>query len=159
MSLKIGEMKGVSLIGQSKWEADTPALLLDIEAVEWNIAKMAAWFDGKPCKLRPHVKTHKLPLIARMQLEAGAIGITCSKLSEAQIFLEHGIKDILIANEIVGRNKIQRLIGLARYGCLTICLDDIRNGREISDAAIQSGLSLDVLVEVNVGDRRLWDIC
>ena len=154
MSLKIGQMKGVSLIGQSKWEADTPALLLDIEAVEWNIAKMAAWFDGKPCKLRPHVKTHKLPLIARMQLEAGAIGITCSKLSEAQIFLEHGIKDILIANEIVGRNKIQRLIGLARYGCLTICLDDIRNGREISDAAIQSGLSLDVLVEVNVGLNR-----
>ena len=145
---------GLPIIGQPKWEADTPALLLDMAAVESNIAKMAAWFADKPCKLRPHVKTHKLPLIARMQLEAGAIGITCAKLSEAQIFLEHGIQDILIANEIVGQTKIRRLIGLARYGRIIVCVDHARNAEELSHAAEKADLRLDVLVEVNVGLNR-----
>ena len=90
------------IIGKHKTEIDTPALLLDMGAVERNIKKMADFFSDKPCKLRPHIKTHKLPLIAHKQIEAGAIGITCAKLGEAKIFLEAGIKDVLIANEIVG---------------------------------------------------------
>jgi D-serine deaminase-like pyridoxal phosphate-dependent protein len=145
---------GLPIIGQPKWEVDTPALLLDIAAVELNIAQMAAWFVDKPCKLRPHVKTHKLPLVARMQLEAGAIGITCAKLSEAQVFLEHGFQDILIANEIVGQTKIRRLIGLVRYGHIMVCVDHARNAEELSQAAEKADLQLDVLVEVNVGLNR-----
>ena len=110
-----------NIIGHPKSEIDTPALLLDMGAVERNIAKMADYFSGKPCKLRPHIKTHKLPLIAHKQIEAGAIGITCAKLGEAKIFLEAGIKDVLIANEIVGAVKIERLVNLSGYGDL-ICL-------------------------------------
>ena len=142
------------VIGQPKWEADTPALLLDMAAVESNIDQMAVLFADKPCKLRPHVKTHKLPLIARMQLAAGAIGITCAKLSEAQIFLEHGIRDILIANEIVGAAKINRLVAMARYGRILICVDHARNAEDLSRAAEKARVPLDVLVEVNVGLNR-----
>ena len=81
---------------------------------------------GQPCKLRPHIKTHKLPLIAHKQVEAGAIGITCAKLGEAKIFLEAGIKDVLIANEIVGATKIERLVNLSAYGNLICAVDHYR---------------------------------
>lgn len=147
-------MFGLPIIGQATWTADTPALLLDMAAVEANIARMAAFFADKPCRLRPHVKTHKLPLIARLQMEAGAIGITCAKLSEAQVFLEHGIKEILIANQIVGPTKIHRLIGLARQGRLIVCVDHVANAEELSRAAEAAGHRLDVLVELNVGLNR-----
>jgi D-serine deaminase-like pyridoxal phosphate-dependent protein len=79
-------MVNEAIIGRHKTEVDTPALLLDMGTVERNIGKMAAFFSTQPCKLRPHMKTHKLPIIAHRQLEAGAIGITCSKLGEAEIF-------------------------------------------------------------------------
>jgi D-serine deaminase-like pyridoxal phosphate-dependent protein len=104
-----------TMIGRHKTEVDTPALLLYMDELERNIKTMAAYFADKTCKLRPHMKTHKLPLISHKQIEAGAIGITCAKLGEAKIFLEAGIKHVLIANEIVGRTKIQRLIHLAGY--------------------------------------------
>ena len=142
------------MIGQHKSEVDTPALLLDLGMVERNIAKMAAFFRDKPCKLRPHIKTHKLPLIAHKQIEAGAIGITCAKLGEAEIFLEAGIKNILIANEIVGRTKIERLVHLSSYGDLIVCVDQIDNARDISEAAGKIGRKVNVLVEVNVGLNR-----
>ena len=85
-----------TMIGRNKTEVDTPALLLYLDEVEKNIKTMAAYFADKPCKLRPHIKTHKLPWIAHKQIEAGAIGITCAKLGEAKIFFEAGIKSILI---------------------------------------------------------------
>src|SRR5512136_640807 len=112
-----------TMIGRHKTEVDTPALLLYMDEVERNIRTMAAYFADKPCKLRPHMKTHKLPLISHKQIEAGAIGITCAKLGEAKIFCEAGIKNILIANEIVGKTKIKRLVRLARYGDLIVCVD------------------------------------
>jgi D-serine deaminase-like pyridoxal phosphate-dependent protein len=142
------------LIGKHKTEVDTPALLLYMDAIERNIAKMAAFFAGKPCKLRPHMKTHKLPLIAHKQIEAGAVGITCAKLGEAQIFLESGIRNVLIANEIVGEAKIRRLIHLSHYGDLIACVDDYENARAISEAAGQAGVKVNVVVEINVGLNR-----
>ena len=142
------------MIGRHKNEIDTPALLLDMAAVERNIAKMARFFFDKTCKLRPHSKTHKLPLVAHKQIEAGAIGITCAKLGEAKIFFEAGIKDVLIANEIVGRVKIQRLVNLSRYGNLIICIDNEDNAREISEAAGKTGQKIHVLAEINVGLNR-----
>ena len=142
------------MIGRHKTEIDTPALLLDMAAVERNIEKMAAYFSDKACKLRPHIKTHKLPLIAHRQIAAGAIGITCAKLGEAEIFLEAGIKDVLIANEIVGRVKIQRLVNLSRYGNLIVCIDNDDNAKDISEAAGKIGRKIQVLVEVNVGIDR-----
>jgi D-serine deaminase-like pyridoxal phosphate-dependent protein len=142
------------LIGRHKSEIDTPALLLYMDAVERNIAKMADIFSDKECKLRPHIKTHKLPMIAHKQIEAGAIGITCAKLGEARVFFESGIKDILIANEIVGDIKIQRLVNLSGYGDLIVCVDHFENARDISEAAGKVGRKINVLVEVNVGLNR-----
>ena len=148
------QTQNASIIGRSKWEADTPALFLDLAAVQSNIARMSEWFRDKECNLRPHFKTHKLPLIARMQIEAGAMGITCAKLSEAQILLEHGVQDVLVANQIIGPVKIQRLIGLAECGRMMVCVDDAANADELSAAAAKRGLCLDVLMEVNVGLDR-----
>ncbi len=142
------------MIGRHKTEIDTPALLLDMNAAEGNIKKMAAFFSGKTCKLRPHVKTHKLPLIAHKQIEAGAIGITCAKLGEAKIFFEAGIKSVLIANEIVGKTKIRRLVNLSSCGDLTVCVDNENNAWDISEAAREMGRRINVLVEVNVGLNR-----
>ena len=141
-------------IGKHKTEIDTPALLLYMDAVERNIKKMADYFSDKPCKLRPHIKTHKLPLIAHKQIEAGAIGITCAKLGEAKLFLESGIKNVLIANEVVGNTKIQRLVNLSSYGDLIVCVDHYENARDISEAAGRIGRKINVLVEVNVGLNR-----
>ena len=84
-----------NLIGKHKIDIETPALLLYMDVVEENIMKMANFFKGKECKLRPHIKTHKLPLIAHKQIEAGAIGITCAKLGEAKIFFESGISSAI----------------------------------------------------------------
>ena len=142
------------LLGKHKAEVDTPVLLLHMDAVERNIAKMAAFFKDKPCKLRPHIKTHKLPLIAHRQIEAGAIGITCAKLGEAKIFLEAGIRNVLIGNEIVGKEKIERLVHLAGYGDLICSVDNLDNAREISEAAGRVGRRMSVLVDINVGLNR-----
>jgi len=143
-----------NIIGHHKSEMDTPALLLDMGAVERNIAKMADYFKDKSCKLRPHIKTHKLPLIARKQVEAGAIGITCAKLGEAKIFLEAGINNVLIANEIVGNVKIERLVNLSGYGNLVCCVDHYENAKDISEAAGRIGRKINVLAEVNAGLNR-----
>lgn len=141
-------------IGLPKYDLDTPALCLDRPALERNIAKMAAFFQERPAKLRPHFKTHKSPLIAWMQLRAGAIGITCAKLGEAEVLAQAGIRDILIANEIVGADKIARLAGLAAYTDIMVAIDDIQNAAQISEAAQARGLQVRVLVEVNVGLNR-----
>ena len=143
-----------TMIGRHKTEVDTPALLLYMEEVERNIQTMARYFSGRPCKLRPHMKTHKLPVIAHKQIEAGAIGITCAKLGEAKIFLEAGIKNVLVANEIAGRMKIQRLIHLAGYGDLIVCVDQFENAKEISEAAGGHNRKINILVEVDVGLNR-----
>ena len=142
------------IIGRHKTEVDTPALLLYMDAVERNITKMAQYFSDKLCKLRPHVKTHKLPLIAHKQIEAGAIGITCAKLSEAKVFLEAGIKKVLIANEIVGRAKIDTLVQLSNGVELIVCVDQFENASEISETAARWRRKINILVEVNVGLDR-----
>ncbi len=142
-------------IGQSKWDLDTPALLIDLPAMERNIARMAAFFADKKAKLRPHAKTHKCPTISHMQLEAGnAVGITCAKLGEAEVLAAAGIKDILIANQIVGQQKIARLVGLAHYTDVMVAVDDPINVEQLSAAAVDAGVQLRVLVEVNIGMNR-----
>jgi len=133
---------------------DTPALCLDIERLEGNIARMAAFCREHPADLRPHCKTHKCPTIAWMQIRAGAIGVTCAKLSEAEVMAQAGIEDILIANQIVGRYKIERLVALARTSHLTVAVDDADNARALSQAAQRAGAQLSALVEVDIGMKR-----
>ena len=112
--------------GMRKQELDTPALLVDLDVMEANISRMARFPSRKRAKLRPHYKTHKTPAIALKQLEAGAIGITCAKVEEAETLVNAGVKDILIANQVVGSTKIARLAGLARHAGLMVAGASLR---------------------------------
>lgn len=141
-------------LGMSLAELDTPALLLDLDALDRNIAKMSAFFAGQKTTLRPHIKTHKSPIIAQRQLGAGAMGITCAKLSEAEVMAAAGIRDILIANQVVGSVKIGRLVELAQRCDLMVAVDDAQNVAQLARACAAQGVSLRVLVEVDVGMGR-----
>ena len=135
-------------------EIDTPALLLDKPKLERNIKRMAEFAAGGPAKLRPHAKTHKCVEIAKLQLDAGAVGITCAKVGEAEALADGGIPDILIANEIIGPLKIARLVELARRCKVTVAVDDSGNVRRLSEATVAAGVTLGCYVEVNVGMDR-----
>lgn len=133
---------------------DTPALLLDDDALRHNIDAMASFFSGRPCRLRPHFKSHKCVQIARLQMAAGAVGMTCAKLSEAEVLADAGIRDILIANEIVGPLKIGRLMALCGRANPMVAVDSADNVRMLSARAAAAGLTLRVLVEVDIGMGR-----
>ena len=135
-------------------EVDTPALLLDLDRVERNLDRMAALVAATPVKLRPHAKTHKTARIAHMQLERGAIGVCSAKLAEAEVLADGGIPDILITTEIVGAQKIRRLLALAARTAVTIVVDDAQAAGAVSAAASAAGLRLDTLVDVDVGQHR-----
>ncbi len=135
-------------------QIDTPALLLDRDRLERNIAAMAAFVAGGPAQLRPHSKTHKCVEIARLQLAAGAVGITCAKVGEAEALAAGGILDILIANQVVGPIKIARLVALAQRCALTVAVDDAGNVAALSAAAAAAGVTLRCYVEVDVGMAR-----
>jgi D-serine deaminase-like pyridoxal phosphate-dependent protein len=133
---------------------DTPALMLDAVALKANIRRMADFFAQRKAKLRPHFKSHKCTTIARMQMEAGAVGITCAKLGEAEVAGEAGIRNILIANQIVGPPKIRRLTDLCRRADPMVAVDSVDNIRMLSQHAAAGGVTLGVLVEVDVGMAR-----
>lgn len=135
-------------------EIDTPALLLDANALEANLQKMASFFAQRPCKLRPHFKSHKCTTIARLQMKAGGVGITCAKLGEAEVVADAGIRNILIANQIVGPLKIRRLIDLCRRADPIVAVDSADNVRELAGSAVAAGVRIGVLVEVDVGMGR-----
>jgi D-serine deaminase-like pyridoxal phosphate-dependent protein len=141
-------------LGATLDDLDTPALLVDLDAFERNLDRMAEWSRRTGVAVRPHAKAHKSPLVARKQLDRGAIGITCSKLGEAEVLVAGGVSNILISSEIVGRAKIARLISLARHARLLIVVDDDANADELSRAATAAGIVIDTLVEVNVGQER-----
>ena len=142
------------IIGTPLAEIDTPALLVDQAALERNLDRLAIFSRQSGIGIRPHAKSHKSPIVARMQLDRGAVGITASKLSEAEALVLGGIDNILISSEIVGAGKIGRLVALARISRLTIVVDDISNATDISDAASNAGLRIATLVELNVGQTR-----
>jgi D-serine deaminase-like pyridoxal phosphate-dependent protein len=135
-------------------EIDTPALLVDLDVLESNIARMAKYLREAGCNLRPHVKVHKTPAIAHRQVKAGAIGLTCAKVSEAEVMANAGISDILIANQIVGRFKVERLAGLAREVEVAVAFDDAANAEEISREALRQGSTVGAVVELELGMNR-----
>jgi D-serine deaminase-like pyridoxal phosphate-dependent protein len=135
-------------------DIDTPALLVDLEAMESNLNRMAAFFRDKQAKLRPHFKNHKVPLLAWKQLEAGAIGLTCATLREAEVLVHRGVRSILIANEIAGDHKMNWLADLARHADVIVAVDDRRVVSDLAAAARQRGTSLSALVDINVGLNR-----
>ncbi len=147
-------MSSTSLRGEPIDKADTPALLLDLDAAEANLKKMAAFFADRACKLRPHFKSHKCTALARRQVEAGAVGITCAKLGEAEVLAEAGIADILIANQVVGPAKMARLVEVARRCTVRVAVDSEANVRELSEAAGGAGVEIGLLIEVDIGMHR-----
>ena len=121
---------------QSRHEIPTPALLLDLDAFESNVATMAAHLSERGRAFRPHGKTHKCPEIARRLIDAGAVGIGAARLSEAEVFAEHGIPGVLVTTAVVGPHKIARAATLAARAPDTIfCVDDAQNVRDLNDAA------------------------
>lgn len=122
------------VIGCRIEELDTPALLLDWTLARGNIDRMAEFFRGRACRLRPHFKNHKCPALARHQVEAGqCAGLTCAKLGEAEVLAEHGFDDVLIANQIVGRPKIERLVALARRIRVQVAVDDAAQAATLAE--------------------------
>jgi D-serine deaminase-like pyridoxal phosphate-dependent protein len=140
--------------GASITAIDTPALVLDLDAFERNVATMTNAVRGSGARLRPHAKSHKCPEIAKRQIKAGAIGICCQKVSEAEAFVEAGVQDVLVTNEIVGAAKVRRLAQLARRARVAACVDDARNVEELAAAAKEAGVVIEILVEINVGADR-----
>jgi D-serine deaminase-like pyridoxal phosphate-dependent protein len=143
-----------TLVGLPVSELDTPALLIDLDAFEHNIATMAKDIADRGSAWRPHSKAHKTPAIAHMQIAAGAIGITCAKLGEAEVFAANGVHDILIANQIVGPIKTRRLANLCHHADVVVAVDNADNVREIDAAAGLAGSKPRIVIEVNVGMER-----
>jgi D-serine deaminase-like pyridoxal phosphate-dependent protein len=141
-------------IGRRRDEVTTPALLLDLDVAKRNIATMAEKFRELPANLRPHIKVHKSVELARLQVEAGAIGVACATVWEAIVMAEGGIADVLVANQVVHPDKVAALADLAREHKVTATVDDVRNVEQLSRAAGEAGSSLQVLVELDVGMGR-----
>jgi D-serine deaminase-like pyridoxal phosphate-dependent protein len=141
-------------IGSRHHDLDTPSLLLDLEVFEANVARMAGYMKQRGAQLRPHAKTHKCPAIAKRQIEAGAIGVCCQKLGEAEVMGAHGVSDVLITNQIVGPTKIQRLITLAGLIDVKVAVDNPSNVKALAEAAEAAGITLGIVVEVDVGMGR-----
>jgi D-serine deaminase-like pyridoxal phosphate-dependent protein len=141
-------------IGRSRHDLVTPALIMDLDVVRRNIQHMTERLSTMKAKLRPHVKCQKSPELARLQIEAGAIGVCTATVWEAMVMSRSGIQDVLIANQVGGREKIAALATAAKNGRLTVAVDNPRNTAELSNASQAVGSKLEVLIEVDVGMGR-----
>ncbi len=136
-------------------ELETPALLIDLDIMERNLREASEYTRNHGLRLRPHTKTHKIPALGRRQLELGAAGLTVAKVGEAEVMLRAEPRDLLVAYPIVGRSKLQRLMEVARKAEVTVTLDSAEAARQLSSAAAEAGLTIGVLVEVDVGFGRV----
>jgi D-serine deaminase-like pyridoxal phosphate-dependent protein len=144
----------MSALGHLKTELDTPALVVDLPTLDRNLERMAKTIIGHGVRWRPHTKGQKVPQLAARALAAGAIGVTCAKLGEAEVMAAAGVRDILIANQIVGAEKMRRLVALRRVADVMVLVDGPEQVAELSAAAQAGGVELRVLVEVDVGMNR-----
>jgi D-serine deaminase-like pyridoxal phosphate-dependent protein len=140
--------------GDALREVDTPALVLDLDAFERNLQKMANALRGRNVRLRAHAKSHKCPEIALRQVALGAVGVCCQKVSEAAVFVEAGIADVLVTNQVMGEPKLRHLAQLARKARMGVLVDDLRQVAPVAAAAQAHGVTLDVYIEVDVGAGR-----
>lgn len=135
-------------------ELETPVPVVDIDRMEANITRLQSYLDEHKIASRPHIKTHKIPAIARLQVDAGAVGITCQKVSEAEVMADAGFDNIFIPYNIIGESKLKRLIALARRVTISVTADSEFTVRGLSKAAQEAGLTLPVLVECDLGAQR-----
>ncbi|MEZ4498377.1 MAG: alanine racemase [Thermomicrobiales bacterium] len=133
---------------------DTPALVVDEQIMHTNLAEMAAMANSYGVNLRPHIKTHKTPEIARLQIGLGAVGITCAKLGEAEVFADAGIDDILIAYPFFGDLKIKRLLAVMEKARVIVSVDSAEAADALASAMSQHDRTLEISLEVNTGQNR-----
>lgn len=136
-------------------EIDTPALLVDLDVMERNLARVSEYCRANDLRLRPHTKTHKSPLIGRLQLDSGAVGLTVAKVGEAEVMASTGTPDMLLHYPPIGRAKLERLMEVARKTRVTVALDSVFAARQLSDAARAARVEVGVLAEADVGLGRV----
>ena len=136
-------------VGQKLGEVDTPALVLDLDAFEKNLSTLKSSV-GNAVRVRPHAKTSKCPDVAKRQIALGAVGVCCQKVSEAEAMVEGGIGDVLVSNEIVGAQKLERLAALAKKARIGVCVDSAEGLAQLK----ASGADVDVYIEIEVGMKR-----
>ncbi len=142
-------------LGKARHELITPALIVDLDMAKNNIRHMAEYMSGVSAKLRPHIKVHKSPELARMQMEAGqCVGMSTATVWEAVLMVQGGINDVLVANAVVGPEKMQILAELAREAHVLVAIDNEQNAEDLSNAALKAGSVLGVLIDSDVGMQR-----
>ena len=142
-------------VGMPVDEVDTPCLVVDLDAFERNVEKLGRYMKEHGLRHRAHAKTHKSSDIATIQIErGGACGVCCQKVSEAEALVSAGIRDVLVSNQVVARKKIERLAALATRARVLVCVDDLGNVDDLSAAAVKYGVTLECLVEIDVGAGR-----
>ena len=135
-------------------DVDTPALLLDLDALDRNIARMAELGAAAGVRLRPHAKTHKCPAIALRQIAAGAVGQCAQKVGEAEALVEGGVTDVLVSNQVVGTSKLRRLAELAEKATIALCFDHAEQVEAAAEVAREAGVQIGGLIEIEVGMGR-----
>jgi len=140
-------MRAPAAVGDKLEDVDTPALILDLDAFDANQKTLFNSVKGRAVRVRPHAKTHKCPDVARRQIAAGAIGMCCQKVAEAEAMVEGGVADVLVSNEVVGAKKLERLAALSRRAKIGVCVDNAENVAQLKG-------DLDVYIELEVGMRR-----
>jgi len=141
-------------VGDSIQEIDTPALILDLDAFERNMRKMADFADAAGVRLRPHAKTHRSAAIALRQIEMGAVGQCCQKVGEAEALVRGGVRDVLVSNQVLDVGKLRRLAALAKSATVALCFDAIEQVDAASQAAQEFGVEMGALVEIDMGMWR-----
>jgi len=139
-------VRAPAAVGDRLEEVDTPALILDLDSFERNLSTLNESVKGK-VRVRPHAKMHKCPEVAKRQIAAGAVGVCCQKVSEAEAMVDGGVADVLVTNEIVGGRKLERLAALSRRAKIGVCVDSAENVAQLKG-------DLDVYIELEVGMRR-----
>ncbi|MCC5811711.1 MAG: alanine racemase, partial [Ectothiorhodospiraceae bacterium] len=149
------ELNRPAEVGMPMEDVDTPCLLVDLDALERNIARLAQYASQHGVRLRPHAKTHKSADIALLQMAHGAVGVCCQKVSEAEAMVRGGVRDVLVSNQVVNPRMIDRLAALAGEARVAVCVDNEANVDAIAAAAAAAaqltGTRIDVQGEDDVG--------
>ncbi len=143
------------LIGRPVEDISTPAIVVDANSLENNLTFLAEYFNNLHCKLRPHFKSHKCVSLAKKQISCkSTVGITCAKVSEAEKLVSGGIKDVLIANQVIGKDKVRRIADLNRRAVVRVAVDSDVGIEQLSLAAQEAGITIGILIEVDIGMNR-----
>ncbi|MDA3922858.1 MAG: alanine racemase [Salinisphaera sp.] len=141
-------------IGTRMEDIDTPCLLIDLDCYERNLDRMAKFIKDNGLRHRAHAKTHKSADIAHDQIARGAVGVCCQKVSEAEALMHGGVRDLLVSNQVINPHMINRLAAMATQARVLVCCDDIDNVDDLNAAAVRYNVTLEVLVEIDVGAGR-----